>query len=482
MIGLEVDFYSPNSFTLHFSDKYSSSDNAFKLVDLLDQSISMGKTLNSNKMTYSAFVNSGASTQVKEFMDSALDVAKNAILSTNGQGVSWDKTGLHFRKYKPNGSYEDEQIWAINNSIVFTDDNWETVKMAVGKIFDENLKTEDNPYGTAYGIVAPYIVGTLIAGQNLIIESTKPDGENMSFKVDGNGASLYNASFILSDGARQIVLDPYLGFGIGQGEIIALDDDGNKIWNEKGSNQGKANFWVDADGNVYIKGTLKGCDGTFSGDISAATGTFGGSLNVNNNFIVDANGNLTAKSGTFSGTLNSCDGTFSGVIQASQYLDSSGNDMFEDEQFKGDYLNLKGIKVTDSKNQITFEVDETGNISMKGTLKGCDGTFSGSLYSPQIYTEDFHIYPPEDNDNNKPSKFTLHGKWGLDNENGKDLALFELSYFEGDAPWVVFNSPCSAYASWNFNCTEVTGDTFKFKGRVVDFTGTEVKGVTAVFA
>lgn len=235
-IGADIDFENLSSLSLQFSDKYSSSDSSFKLVELLDQSISMGKTVDANKMSYSAFVDSGASTKVKEFMDSALDVAKNAILSSSGQGVSWDETGLHLRKYidsnNPNAGYEDEQIWMINNSIVFTDDNWQTAKMAIGKIIDENIakypetadkvfnenKTyycmdEDGQYQvwegtkddwadrpllyekdiTAYGIVAPYIVGTILAGQNLVI-----DTEDGSFRVDSSGVHIDSMKFYIT--------------------------------------------------------------------------------------------------------------------------------------------------------------------------------------------------------------------------------------------------------------------------------------------
>ncbi len=239
LIGLEIKFEDLSSFSLQFSDKYSSSDNSFKLVELLDQSISMGKTVNANKLSYASFVNSGASTMVKEFMDSALDVAKNAILSSGGQGVSWDETGLHLRKYidsdTPSLGYDDEQIWMINNSIVFTDDNWQTAKMAIGKIIDENIakfpetadkvfdesKTyyytdDDGQYQvwngteddwadrpllyekdiTAYGIVAPYIVGTILAGQNLII--TTEDG---SFKVDSSGVHIDSMKLFITQGS-----------------------------------------------------------------------------------------------------------------------------------------------------------------------------------------------------------------------------------------------------------------------------------------
>lgn len=235
-IGIEIDFEKLDSLSLQFSDKYSSSDSAFKIVDLLDQSISMGKKVDTNKMSYAAFVDSGASTKVKEFMDSALDVAKNAILSSSGQGVAWDETGLHLRKYidssNPDAGYDDEQIWMINNNIVFTDDGWQTAKMAIGKIIDENIakypETSDivfNPEKdyyymdnsgeyqiwngteddwterpilyekdiTAYGIVAPYIVGTMLAGENLVI--TTEDG---SFKVDSSGVHIDSMKFFIT--------------------------------------------------------------------------------------------------------------------------------------------------------------------------------------------------------------------------------------------------------------------------------------------
>ncbi len=237
-IGVDIDFEKMSSMSLLFSDKYSASDKAFKLVDLLDNSISMGKTLNSNKLSYSSFIDSGASTAVKTFMDSALDVARNKVLSSSGQGVSWDNTGLHLRKYKnssePEYGFEDEQIWMINNAIVFTDDNWKSSKLAIGKIFDKNLigysLTQDKAYnsqktyyifdeeskkyivytggaggwssatiyeynedGSAYGIAAPYIVGTLLAGRNLVIDTG--DG---TFKVDSEGVHINAMKFYIT--------------------------------------------------------------------------------------------------------------------------------------------------------------------------------------------------------------------------------------------------------------------------------------------
>ena len=66
---------------------------------------------------------------------------------------------------------------------------------------------------------------------------------------------------------------------------------------------------------VITGGSISGTSGTFTGDISGASGTFsgslsgssisGGSININNNFIVDSSGNLTANNATLNGYLTS---------------------------------------------------------------------------------------------------------------------------------------------------------------------------------
>jgi len=140
LIGVELDFEDPASMQLQFGDTYALSDTAFQLADLLEESVSMGKTVETGRFNYNSWIESGASTAVRDFMTSALDVAKNNVLSSSGQGVSWDESGLHLRKYASNGSgYDPEEIWAINNSIVFTNDSWAHAKMAIGKIVDPNL-------------------------------------------------------------------------------------------------------------------------------------------------------------------------------------------------------------------------------------------------------------------------------------------------------------------------------------------------------
>ena len=148
----------------------------------------------------------------------------------------------------------------INNSIVMTDDSWSTAKMAVGKFYDQNL-------GMCWGVVAPMIVGTLLAGNELVIESTAKDGSgNSVFHVDGEGVRLYNGDIGITKGSSQIVLNPQVGIAIGKYPVYTIDDMG-----AYSINTDNAKFWVDSDGNLNFTGVLKGASGEFKGAIKATS-------------------------------------------------------------------------------------------------------------------------------------------------------------------------------------------------------------------
>ena len=392
VLSVTMDYEDFGSFTIKFSDAYTSFDNTFDLADLLSQSVSMGKTLSTKGNSYDLFVASGASTKVHDFMTSALDIATNAVLSTGMQAITMDDAGLRIRKWTDDThtAYDPHQIWIVDNVMAFTKDGWNTSEMALGEIFDENLlsyiRTEDSSqvtgktyylddqgtvwtgtpawstdlyersYGytitedlsrdysktyytdtngtvwngtnpawgtaplyekslgaTAYGICAPYIVGTMIAGNNLVIESEKKDGGTSVFRVDGNGASLYNASFTVNNGTSEIMLDPVLGFGIGDVGIVKVVN-GVRQWDDT-----KTKLWIDTSGNLHVKGT-----GEFSGALHVGEDSYGG--NTFFRFNVDEDGNLTIKNAqgqpqltadsstgnlTFTGSLSG--NTFNGV-------------------------------------------------------------------------------------------------------------------------------------------------------------------------
>lgn len=95
----------------------------------------------------------------------------------------------------------------------------------------------------------------------------------------------------------------------------------------------------------------------------------------------------------------------------------------------------------------------------------------GSIQAPSVYANDFSIYPSSSSDNT--GSFNIYG-----NYNGKQLHVFELSYYASETPYINLSSPKNAY----FNIGSLMGtDLFKFYG-TFDFSNADVSGLTATFA
>ena len=460
VISVTLDYEDLDDFSIKFSSSYTSFDKSFDLTDLLSQSISMGKTLSSKGNAYELFVASGASTSVRDFMTSALDIATNAVMSTGNQAITFDDSGLRIRKWADDGQtyYEDEQIWMVDNVIAFTNDGWQSSEMAIGKIFDDNLKsyikTEDTsqvqgktyytdengtvwngttpPWstdlyeqsygyvetndatpdanktyyyrdndewvtwnrsspawnsgtqfyekvlgGAVYGVCAPYIVGTLLAGNNLVIESAKREGGSSVFRVDGEGARLYNASFTVNNGTSEIMLDPELGFGLGSAANGGIVEVVNNVRQWKEAN---TKLWIDTAGNAHFKGNLEAATGTFNGTFSGElhVGPIANTDPIRYHFNVDQNGYITLmnNNGTIQMAADASSGnlSFKGALQVGPRT-YNGSTFYRFEVDSNGTITLKN-----NRGVQTFYVDSTtGNAVFGGSLDAVDGTFEGEL-------------------------------------------------------------------------------------------------------
>lgn len=331
--GISISYDSINEIELEFSNTFTSMDSSFRLADLLEQSISMGSKVDLSKFTYSAFIDSGANTQVKSFMDSAIDISKNALFSSKNQAISWGDSGIRLRKWadEQKVNYDPKQIWMNNNSILMTSDDWNSAEIAIGNFHDPNI-------GDVWGIIAPHIVGTLLAGNNLVIESQKQDGGIAVFKVDAEGCRLHNSDFSITtpDSNTHILLNAEHGIAIGTYPLI---DEEGKI------DENRSKFWVSTDGSLYFKGTLKGADGEFTGKITANSGYIGGTSG------------WTIESGCIYNGKNTFNSYNSGV-----------------------YIGTDGISLGTSYNYIRltpYGTLEANNVMLSGNIIATSGTIGG---------------------------------------------------------------------------------------------------------
>ena len=309
---------------------------------------------------------------------------------------------------------------------------------------------------------------------------------SFEFHLNDKGMTIKNGDIMMETGSNTVTINPTDGIQICSGT--------------------EKKFYADQDGNLHLAGILEAATGKFSGEIT------GGSIDIGKGtFKVDKYGNLTAKSGIFKGT-----------VQADKYLDADGEEMMSLGKFKGQYLDLRGLTITNNDGDVTFRIDENGNVSVQGDIvvgedsyitwedieADEDGiisdkaaalvedlaagryTASGNtfingknIYSPNIFANHFGIYPDDETD--LTGGLSIYGMWC-----GERIEICSITYSGQDmlAPYVVFGSENNAYAMWNFPHTSILGNidissdteiTFN-TGSVVDFTNAEVIGLGEV--
>lgn len=266
LIGVEIDWMDQKTLKLTFSNKFRSNSPDFLLADTIGQASKTAASLDSNKFNYNAFIDSNIQNDVEKLIKGALDVAKNQIINSNGQNFFADSQGIHLVKLinPATGEYDPAEIRLINNQIVFTNDSWQSADLAIGKI--------TAPDGSStMGIVAQSLIGEMIIGNKLTIESTGYDSitgqpEVRHFRVDGNGVYLGNSILAMEGNlGNKMLFDPNYGVVLGNSNIYT-NNNGNIVVN------GLDEEMMPIGSSFYYNiNTGKTC---FRGDIIATGGSF----------------------------------------------------------------------------------------------------------------------------------------------------------------------------------------------------------------
>lgn len=334
LMSIEYDLDLSDSFTMNFSNASKLGETSMTFADLIKESSSTSRTVSANWSNLTDY--SRNKEQITRLIEAPLDRSLRAMqASLASQAFVIDESGILGRKYDQpfdgaNGTFSPEQIRIINNTIVFTKDNWETAALALGK----------TDYG--YGLVADVLVGELILGEKISIGSNS--------------------------------------------ERVRIDDSGLLIKNDNGN----AVFEADTNGNVTFTGTVFAKDGEFTGIIKAKKGEIGGYVIDTESLVGNGVGMCSAKSGdnvisfwagsntpndapfyvTNSGSLIAKNGNIGGLILSENSL-GSGNGAFS---------------LTSDGRLSAMNADIQGEIHAYGN----DNTIA-NLASNRIYTENLEV-------------------------------------------------------------------------------------------
>lgn len=183
LLQVDINFDDFSDFSCEFGDLTSLRTQSDIHADLLKKAVSAGKSVATNASYWTKGSNQATATDLK--IEKGLLDAATQIKSIDGtQGVVIDKYGVKLQKDDGNGGIDPEQVWLVNNQIVFTDDNFKTSRSALGKV-----TVDGNTY---YGLISEivlsgYIEGSTIKGGTIQIGESKINPGHPAFEVDANG-------------------------------------------------------------------------------------------------------------------------------------------------------------------------------------------------------------------------------------------------------------------------------------------------------
>ena len=274
IIEFEVN-YEDKSVKITFGNKFNPARAKDLFADLMHDVSSTGKILD---YITAKKADTSEISDMQKFINSTLDLSKNAILSANGQTVEITDSGYHGRRLLPDGSLDRKEVAIINNTIAFTIDNWRTCSLAVGELTLANGNT-------VYGVIADVLIGKLLMGENLYISNSSG-----TYTIDENG-------FIASNGINSFSINPNTN------EILVIKKNNEKV------------FYVDNTGLLHIKGEGAGLDITANNSIT----NIQSELKITNSNITAEVKRATAAEGQLS----------SSIIQTAQSLTSTFNKTLE---------------------------------------------------------------------------------------------------------------------------------------------------------
>ena len=228
ILEFEVN-YEDKSVKITFGNKFNSTRAKDLFADLMHDVNSTGKILD---YITTKKADTSEISDMQKFINSTLDLSKNAILSANGQTVEITDSGYHGRRLLPDGSLDKKEVAIINNTIAFTIDNWRTCSLAVGELTLANGNT-------VYGVIADVLIGKLLMGENLYISNSSG-----TYTIDENG-------FIASNAINSLTINPNTN------EILVIKKNNEKV------------FYVDNTGLLHIKGEGAGLDITTNNSIKS---------------------------------------------------------------------------------------------------------------------------------------------------------------------------------------------------------------------
>ena len=310
LLKLHINWDDPSDFKVTFSNRNSLKE-TWALIEKVRKQVE--DVSSKTEYAVGAWKNAAiVSVDVNKYMNDILNASKQQLVSNDNNEILIDSTGILCRRWLSEQQiYDPGQIWITNNQIAISSFN--SVGIALGYV------KMGNDY--FFGLCAPSIVGKLLMSEKLIVSNVSG-----SYTIDKDG-------FIAKKGSYEVKINPdtpdnIFSISIDHKKLLYVDTTAKALTFEGKliSKSGQiADFTIST--NTLISGNIGLCSDKTSGAIAYWAGNTdrnnapfrvtntgaltcsnaiitGGSLKIGNNFEVNSQGVLTAKSANFTGNIN----------------------------------------------------------------------------------------------------------------------------------------------------------------------------------
>lgn len=399
LIEYTIRYGDFNNISVEFSDVVKQNSTIKSIQDVIDQASKMATSYDA--VQKQAEKGNDSNKILDGWSQNGLDVTNTKIIQgANNQTQTWDEHGMLFRKYDDAiEGYVDTQLKIVNSTMAITNDNWKTVKTAIGEFYYFDPVTKE--LKKAYGVNGEVLVGQLILGEQLGIYNSS---NSMTFDDNGlqisNGTNTFTVNpnedmlLRLSKGAEDIFYVDSNGMLHVQGDGSGLDISGNATFTSlKGDftdlESGLANGTTEIHGGCIKTGTLTAnqIDATnLKVDGANVTGTLT-SANISADMITA--GTIDASNITLNGY------SLSNFSNDMGYQNRNGVTNIVTNTVDADYINAFSIEADTIKGGTIYVKNGSGTTTAylypgATTGEGLDITSCGNLFLQSGY--DSYLY------------------------------------------------------------------------------------------
>lgn len=178
LVSYEISGKNLSSINTEFSDMTKTASGVNDLKSIIQDASSMASSY--SYVAKQASQGEKAQDILKDFAKDGLNSALINIKNNSNEEVTFDNHGIIARSYDDiSDDYSPEQLRITHNILAFTEDNWKTSSLGLGKhdyhYYENGLLKKDTSYGLSSKFVqAGYINGSQIIGGEIYSQNYSP--------------------------------------------------------------------------------------------------------------------------------------------------------------------------------------------------------------------------------------------------------------------------------------------------------------------